>query len=255
MNRGFSLLELSIVLVIIGLIAGGIVAGSSMIRAAELRKVLTQQEQFKTAIYTFKDKYLAIPGDMKNATAFWGELHATPATCIVTETTSGTATCDGDGSNTIRNGSNTFESYRFWQHLANAGLINGAFTGRADNAAATSWVTVAGKNVPAGPLGGSAWLLGYDISSGTAMFPIATTRHNFRLGGEQSGTWPSGRIFTPDEVWNLDKKIDDGKPALGQLTAPLDSYATNCVTDDTLTAEYELALDGVSCIAFFAAGF
>jgi|GEM_PF-6705067 len=65
------------------------------------------------------------------------------------------------------------------------------------------------------------------------MFPIALARHNFRLGGEFSGSWPFNRLFTPEEVWNLDKKTDDGKPALGSFTVPLDSYIPNCVTDDT----------------------
>jgi len=67
-SAGFSLLELSIVLVIIGLIAGGIVAGSSMIRAAELRAVLTELTQYQTATNTFRDKYLGLPGDLRNAT-------------------------------------------------------------------------------------------------------------------------------------------------------------------------------------------
>jgi|GEM_PF-3995865 len=59
-SRGFSLLELSI-----GLIAGGIVAGAAMIRAAELRALITEQEQYKTAVNTFRDKYLGLPGDLK----------------------------------------------------------------------------------------------------------------------------------------------------------------------------------------------
>jgi len=151
MNKGFSLLELSIVLVIIGLIAGGIVAGSAMIRAAELRKVITQQEQFKTAIYTFKDKFLGLPGDLKNATAFWGELDADHTTCIGMETTGGTETCDGDGNGNLRYASNagySFETYRLWQHLANAGLINGTYTGRADAASLSSFASVVDKNIP-----------------------------------------------------------------------------------------------------------
>ena len=132
MKHGFSLLELSIVLVIIGLIAGGIVAGSSMIRAAELRAVISEETQFKIAIHTFREKYSGLPGDLDNATRFWGAEPA--ANCPGDETTPSTtsATCDGNGDGFISWGNISGfggESHRFWQHLANAGLIAGNFTG------------------------------------------------------------------------------------------------------------------------------
>ena len=130
-NTGFSLLELSIVLVIIGLIAGGIVAGSAMIRAAELRAVITEVNKFQTSVHTFKDKYLGIPADLKNATSFWGAAHATPATCLSTVGT-GTETCNGNGDGRVDRGlvlSNYSESFMFWQHLANAELIEGTYSG------------------------------------------------------------------------------------------------------------------------------
>lgn len=70
--RGFSLVELSIVLVILGLLTGGILSGQSLIRAAELRSVVTDIQQIQTSIYSFRDRYMALPGDMKDATDFWG---------------------------------------------------------------------------------------------------------------------------------------------------------------------------------------
>ena len=72
MKKAFSLVELSIVLVILGLLVGGILTGQSLIRAAELRSVTTEFSQYQTAVMTFRDKYFAIPGDMKNARDFWG---------------------------------------------------------------------------------------------------------------------------------------------------------------------------------------
>ena len=64
-DTGFTLIELSIVLVIIGLIVGGIVAGKDMIRAAELRALLSQKDKFTSAVNIFKGKYNAVPGDMR----------------------------------------------------------------------------------------------------------------------------------------------------------------------------------------------
>lgn len=70
----FSLVELSIVLVILGLLVGGVVAGQSLIRAAELRSVSTDYQRFLTATLTFRDKYFALPGDFTMASRVWGLL-------------------------------------------------------------------------------------------------------------------------------------------------------------------------------------
>ena len=70
--RAFSLVELSIVLVILGLLVGGILAGQSLIHAAELRAVSSEYQRYRTAIYAFRDKYLGLPGDITTATNFWG---------------------------------------------------------------------------------------------------------------------------------------------------------------------------------------
>jgi prepilin-type N-terminal cleavage/methylation domain-containing protein len=71
-NHGFTLVELSIVLMIIGLLVSGILVGKDMIRAAELRSITSEKDQFQTAVNLFKNKYLGLPGDLSNATAFWG---------------------------------------------------------------------------------------------------------------------------------------------------------------------------------------
>ena len=93
-NKGFTLVELSIVLVILGLLVGGVLSGQSLIRAAELRSITAQQQRFVTSINAFRDKYFALPGDMTNAQSFWGVANATPSTCYSTAGT-GTQTCNG----------------------------------------------------------------------------------------------------------------------------------------------------------------
>lgn len=71
-NGGFSLVELSIVLVILGLLVGGILGGQSLIHAAELRAIPTETEKYQTALNTFRMKYFALAGDFDKATSFWG---------------------------------------------------------------------------------------------------------------------------------------------------------------------------------------
>lgn len=133
-QNGFSLVELSIVLVILGLLTGGILGGQELIRAAELRAAPTELNKYRTAVYTFRDKYFALPGDMPNAVRFWtpaagGTADGMDSACTSLDHTSpstGTETCNGNGNNQIELGS---EMLRFWQHLGNAGLIEGAIHG------------------------------------------------------------------------------------------------------------------------------
>ncbi len=127
--RAFSLVELSIVLVILGLLTGGILTGQSLIRASELRSITTDMNRYVTATQTFRDKYFAVPGDMRNATAFWGVAAGTgsDATCANTVSTSA-ATCNGNGDGVIQTFNVAFdEIFLAPKHLANAGLIEGSY--------------------------------------------------------------------------------------------------------------------------------
>src|SRR3984885_348580 len=68
-EKGFTLIELSIVLVIIGLIVGGVLVGQDLIRAAQVRATVTQIEKYNSAVNTFRGKYGALPGDLNAGTA------------------------------------------------------------------------------------------------------------------------------------------------------------------------------------------
>src|SRR5262249_3826116 len=70
MTKGFTLIELSIVLVIIGLIVGGVLVGQDMILSAQIRNAIKQVEQFNTATEAFKSKYNCLPGNCANATDY-----------------------------------------------------------------------------------------------------------------------------------------------------------------------------------------
>ncbi len=83
-KSGFTLIELSITLVIIGLIVGGVLVGKDLIKAAEARSITKQIEQYRAAINAFKLKYNAIPGDMNNAESIWGT--ASSATGVEAQT-------------------------------------------------------------------------------------------------------------------------------------------------------------------------
>ena len=145
-SRGFSLIELAIVLVILGLLAGGILAGQSLIRSAEVRSVLTDFDRYRLALIIFQERYTYLPGDMPNATIFWGAM--TVGTCPNATGGTGTQTCNGNGDGIITDGSAgvTEERFTFWQHLANAGMIEGNYTGIAGPL--SRFDAIIGQNIP-----------------------------------------------------------------------------------------------------------
>ena len=249
-HHGFTLVELSIVLVILGLLVGGVLTGQSLIRAAELRSVTTQFNNYVTAANTFRDKYFAIPGDMTNATSFWGTAHATPATCVTTVGT-GTQTCNGNGDGQIFPSTGSHETYRFWQHLVNAGLIEGNYTGVQGGG---MWYSTT-ANSPAGKISGTLWFAHYwaPQSSGSSVFD--GIYNNFLLfGAAVVGDYPYGGALKPEEAWNIDTKTDDGKPATGRLVVNTNGNFAACTdasASSTLTANYLLSATGKTCALMF----
>ena len=253
MKHGFSLVELSIVLVILGLLTGGILTGQTLIRAAELRAVTTEFQRYQSAVNTFRDKYFALPGDMRNAEDFWGT--ASSGTCPTASGT-GTQTCDGDGDGNLSNVSN--ESFRFWQHMANAGLIEGTYTGVAG--AAGVFDHVPAENVPASKLSRGGWGARSlnNFGGGSDLYARDYgNQFDFGNGGTGSivGVAPNGRILTPEETWNIDTKLDDGLPGRGGVIVRNWDICTFSADEDDLDAAYNLALNSISCSIIFTNAF
>ena len=253
MKRGFSLVELSIVLVILGLLVGGILAGQSLIRASELRSVTSELARWQTATMAFRDKYFALPGDMTNAQAFWGVANATPSVCATTAAT-GTATCNGDGNGMVEVSppSGVNESYRFWQHLSNAGLIEGRYSGITQGS--TPWTSTK-DNSPAGKISNSLWYITYWTSSFASIFD-GTYGHSFEYGGANANSDPITGIMKAEELWNIDTKLDDGKPATGKQVVRGSgsnsiSQCTDTAVSSNMAASYLLNSSNLGCVAIF----
>jgi len=257
MSKAFSLVELSIVLVILGLLVGGVLAGKSLIRASELRSVTTEYQRYLTATRAFRDKYFALPGDMANATNFWGTAGTCPGTSASPSTTSATCNGNGDGVLTAA-GASSNEMYRFWQHLANAALIEGQFTGVSDSTTASNLYSLIGTNVPASKLSAAGWSTGLipdQIILSTSWFEGAYG-NIFVFGRNNSNTWTSYQALKPEEAWNIDTKLDDGKPGLGVIvttenrTSCHDAGTSNSVALAP-TANYALNNDDIYCHLVF----
>lgn len=243
----FSLVELSIVLVILGLLVGGVLAGQSLIRASELRSVGGEFTRWHTGVYAFRDKYFALPGDMTNATKFWGTAAACPGTNAQPSTNA--TTCDGDGDNVFdANPSVGFghEYFRFWQHLANAGLIEGTYAGVTGSGASSH--SEAGFNVPASKINTGCWSMVYGAAlTGSASYYDAPAGNTWSFGKENAtGSCKDGLLF-PSELWGIDKKIDDGKPGTGKIRARNYALCTTSLSGSDFNGEY--LLDGTTLCA------
>tara|TARA_B100001123_G_scaffold445402_1_gene596896 strand:- start:2830 stop:3618 length:789 start_codon:yes stop_codon:yes gene_type:complete len=248
MKQGFSLVELSIVLVILGLLTGGILTGQSLIRAAELRSVVTEMKLYQTAAHSFRDKYFAIPGDMRNATQFWGDNATACADAAVVNGSPGT--CNGDGDGSVSSGVSapnvTAEEYQFWHQLALAGLIEGSFTGLMDSAGELT----AGQNVPFSKLSNMYWRARNFNPGGSGSTASA---YAIDLGNSlATGTVGTGRTLTPEETWNIDTKMDDGLPAQGKVIArPWTSECTTSTSRTDFSGKYQLSATSKGCEVYY----
>ena len=262
MQKGFSLVELSIVLVILGLLTGGILAGQNLIRASELRALSSELDRYLTSTHTFRDKYFAIPGDMQNATKFWNRLN-TNADCVSNHglSSAGTpGTCDGNGDGKIRASaaSQAAETYTFWQQLAYAGLIEGSYTGIAGSS--NLGHHIGGENAPASKLGNSCWSVAYwGTNTGTGGIFPGDYNHIIFMGGNTTsycGSIDGSEPLTPAEAWSIDTKRDDGNPAYGRVRSMDTTARPDCVTtDDPATTEYKLQNDAKDCQPVYISGF
>lgn len=121
-QSGFTLVEIAIVLVIIGLLLGGVLKGQEMIANARYKNLQSDVESYKAAFYAFQDRFGALPGDFAQA-----------STRLNAAAPNGGAPVGNIGGNTC--GGANEESCRVWQHLRYANLIPGdpTLTGAAAN--------------------------------------------------------------------------------------------------------------------------
>lgn len=244
-------------LVILGLLTGGILAGQSLIRAAELRSVSTEYQRWVAASNSFRDKYFALAGDFPQATSFWGAAGGTSAdnylsTCYSTSGT-GTQTCNGNGDGLVglgAGGSQYAECFMFWQHLANAGLIEGKYTGISGPSRGYEGTAA---NEPHAKLSGGFWFAvtwNATISGNSSLFDGSYRENYLEVGSLVTGAASEGGMLKPEEIWNIDTKIDDGKPASGKVRV---RYPTTCTTASSsadLTASYLLTSSNL-CVPLF----
>ena len=182
-QSGFTLIEIAIVLVIIGLLLGGVLKGQELITAARVRNLISTQDGVKAAYFGFLDRYRALPGDYNAAIA----------------NIPGCGGCTNGNQNgqirTIVAGDAVDEQNNVWEHLSRAGFMTGSYTYTA-GAATTG-------NTPTNPYGAFTRLIFDNVYQDAA----PTNRHNFKTGNN----------IPSDIMAEMDRKVDDGRGDQGQL--------------------------------------
>lgn len=219
---GFTLIEMSIVLAIVGLLAGAILVGRDLIQAAALRNVVAQLERYDTAITAFKLKHDCLPGDCAHASTFGLSDNSCPAdyfTCSPEAPEQfAHAGCDGNGNGSLDtlNIAIVYELYcpeylNVWHHLSRAGLIEGQYDGRTFAASPFSSffrVPKYGVSAPRTAL--------RDV--GIIMATLAGRPGTyFLLGLSDAGDGVRPDRLYSAEAYHVDSKLDDGLPQSGKV--------------------------------------
>ncbi len=226
-QQGFTLIEIAIVLVIIGLLLGGVLKGQELINTARVRALNNTVDGITAAWFSFQDRYRAFPGDYSQADV---NLRGAPT--------------NGDGNGLVGdNGGNDSPSERamVWMHLQSAGYITGRYD---DKNATVAKADEYGCPVTVCP----------DNGFGSGM--------NLNYGdlqqaqpGVKAHELITGRGIPVEVIAELDRKVDDGEPATGAMQLGIDgtnwSKSAGCITGTAPNKVYQLQTPSSDCAAVF----
>jgi len=187
-QEGFSLIELAVALVVLGLILGGIFKGRELIEQGKIQKTVSQIADYQMAFMQFVEQYEALPGDYAMADATWGN---------GSKNGNQNGVVEGHG---LQAGG---ESLHFWQHLFLAGMIQDPGHSVQEGQAHF------GQGAPKSPLGGG--------------FTVETDPDGLKglwmLLGAEHGNRGNGALLTPAQAQAIDRKLDNGNPTSGRIRA------------------------------------
>ncbi len=246
-RSGFTLIEMSIVLLIISLIVGGIIGGQELVKAARLQRVGKEANEIRDAVRVFEDKYGALPGDLANAGQLWANSGCTDSDPL--------QPCSGDQDGRIwrtnasvvaGEGRQAGEKARFWQHLVLAQM----FPGNYDGLMRTPNTFVSGVNAPATPIDGLYFSVGWratfvtsDCCGNWVRGQYSAVQNLISLDG--NGTFGG---MTATDAKSIDDKVDDGVAYTGRVIGANGDSDKSCPAWNNITPfDYVTSMPGKDC--------
>jgi len=221
--KAFTLIELSIVLIIISLIVGGVVGGQSLVHSAKVNQMGNDITTQASMVLLFKDQYDFYPGDLPNAQEYWPD-------CL---DLSG-VTCNGNGDNIIT------ETLRAYEHLYRGGFLDTQYLFQGSSA---DYYDYSYKP----PIYGSNTYAMISTLDGLSPAIYNTTGHNISIISRSN-------YISSADIKRIDKKIDDGFASSGKIMAffpsdPRYRSLTTCVSGSSsdINSTYLLANKSTAC--------
>lgn len=225
-QKGFTLVELAIVMTIIGLLIGGILKGQELMENARVTATIAQVKSYEAATTTFRDTFSAMPGDMANASARLPNCPAATCQAPAAATTGNSIVGPAGGLDSNSTAvSNVHpqveqsETILYWTHMLQADLIAGITDEYAQGGNTVAW----GESHPAAKIGGG-FLIGHgDGSTAGAFWGGGTEPSGLYLvltNGPAdvinvTGLIAGSQALSPLRAAQIDRKMDDGQPANG----------------------------------------
>lgn len=195
-HLGFTMVELSIVILIMGILIAGIAVGKSLIVQSELNSTIREISSLRDIIATFQNRYGYFPGDLPNASNYWPNA----------------TTSNGNGNGFLDSSPTLLEDTYAFQHLSLSGVLPGNFFGGIPSGATRFAYGVNSFSSRKQP--GS-----YQIGNSNNIY--GSTDQAIQLGSLQGSIsgYPDQGLFLAEDAANIDNKIDDGKASNGYLRA------------------------------------
>lgn len=218
----FSLIELSMVIVMISILAASVLGMSSVLRISGLKSVISDLQYYREAINSYYNKYGYYPGDDPNL----------PATDNANTRSWNCSGCWGDGNFTVGNAG--AEQKNVWYHLYSAGIVEKAYTGQ-------------DKDIPY-----NKWDKGYYNFLITSSPTFGSTGSLLRHGTYDIDGYITKSIFTAKNNFYIDNKIDDGIAYTGEIFGyNPDAVNNGCPSLGSVNVTYDQSVSSVTCMLIY----
>jgi prepilin-type N-terminal cleavage/methylation domain-containing protein len=230
MKRGFTILELTLTIIIVSIIVVSVIAGQKILEQSKLKKIVSEYQNIDSASATFFSKYGKLAGDLNIATQYFSSSY----------------TMDGNANNIL---DTDVERFTFWQHISLAGLIKGAYNPMPYIDSGNISDYNPDNMFPLSHSGG--YFVPAYFFEGVFSKKNVIALARIEIESNSSLAIIEG-VLKHDLIYSLDYKLDDGKPLSGNLRNYSDDllfqYPCHLPSDNNYYLEQSLTEQDYNCV-------